>query len=95
MDEFDRRIEQVEHDNKLNHELLNEIKIMNINTTNQMKSIETKVDENNTDLKSLKKDFNEIKQKPGKLALKAWQVVLGAIGSGVLGYILAMLGLGG
>lgn len=92
--ELDRRVNDVEDASRINHEMLNEFKIMNANVTSQLNDVsdkitkvDTKVDKVDTKFDKLETKVNEIEQKPQKLSLKAWIYIGCTIG----GFIVSKL----
>ena len=97
-----RRIEKLESDSQLNHELLNEIKIMNINTTNQMANISTEIGEVkqsvagvDTKFDKLETKVDELEHKPEKTLWRVakWLVIFlaGGIGGKLLDLVFSVV----
>ena len=100
--DLDRRVNDVEDASRINHEMLNEFKIMNANVTSQLNDVsekiskvDTKVDKVDTKFDKLETKVNEIEQKPAKFSLKLLLAFGGMVCTGIVGYILALIGLGG
>ena len=60
-----------------------------------VKQMGTDLTEIKADVKKVETKVNELENKPAKLSLKLWLAIGGMVGTGIVGYILALLGLGG
>ena len=95
MKELDRRLEEhkIEADKRFEK---NEAVIESIHDLAfGVKQMGTDLTEIKADVKKVETNVNELENKPAKLSLKLWIAVGGMVGTGVVGYILALLGLGG
>ena len=82
--ETDRRLDKLETVTEAIHDLASGVKQMS-----------TDVAEVKQDIKKVESKVSEIEQKPAKLSLKLWIYIGGLFCSGIVGAILALIGLGG
>lgn len=91
IEDLDRRVADVEDTSKLSYEMLNELKIMNVNVNSQLTDVSTQIDKVDTKVNNIETKVDELEQKPQKLSLKAWIYIGCTLGGFIVGKLIDLV----